>query len=359
MRLQPLILSASLPIHWGRSTIAWASVSVAMATYNGGRFLKEQLDSIAGQSALPLELVISDDGSTDGTLAIAESFSKTAPFPVAIHQNAKNLGYARNFRAAASRCKGELIAFCDQDDRWHPRRLETCLPHFSDPELLLLYHNAMVIDEEGQGNGRLYDLATERLALNLKPIGPWNYCNGLVQIFRSRLREYDDLWDQSISHVTADILSHDRWYFFLAQVLGRVDFLDEALVDYRQHQSNTFGPSQTRPAVERSFFARLRHHGREDILKARAAKARSNILKKLADRVPDSKARLLLLADRYSLLHQRNLRRYHTYCGVDWQWRLASFLSSCRARDYSDWPWGFDRRSVVRDLWSGVIRGQC
>lgn len=330
-----------------------------MATYNGGPFLKEQLDSIARQSVPPLELVISDDRSTDDTLDIAEQFSKTAPFRVEIEQNANNVGYARNFRAAASRCKGDLIAFCDQDDRWHPTRLETCVPHFHDPELLLLYHNAIVIDEEGRAGGKLYDPETERLALSLKPIGPWNYCNGLVQIFRSRLREYDDLWDESFSHVTADILSHDRWYFFLAQVLGRVDFLDQALVDYRQHQSNTFGPSQARPAVERSFFARLRHHGGQDILKARAAKARSSILKNLADRMPEAKPRLQLLADRYSLLQERNLRRYHSYCGVDLRWRLGSFLSSCRAGDYSDWPWGFDRRSVIRDLWSGVIRGQC
>lgn len=330
-----------------------------MATYNGGRFLKEQLDSIASQSVLPVEVVISDDRSTDDTLKVAEQFSKSAPFPVEIRQNAKNLGYARNFRAAVSRCRGELIAFCDQDDRWDPRRLETCVPHFEDPDLLLLYHNALVIDERGQGVGRLYDSETERLALGLKPIGPWNYSNGLVQIFRSTLRKYDDLWDQSFSHVTGDILSHDRWYFFLAQVLGHVEFLDQALVDYRQHQSNTFGPSQARSAVERAFFARVQHHGGQDILKARAAKARSEILRKLADRLPEEGARLQLLADRYSLLHERNLRRYHTYCGVDLQWRMRSFRSSCRAGDYSDWPWGFDRRSVVRDLWSGVIRGQC
>jgi glycosyltransferase involved in cell wall biosynthesis len=67
-----------------------------MATYNGERHIKEQLDSLARQSLLPLELVVTDDGSTDATLAIVADFAQTAPFPVRVHRNVGRLGYVKN-----------------------------------------------------------------------------------------------------------------------------------------------------------------------------------------------------------------------------------------------------------------------
>ncbi len=335
------------------------SVSVAMATYNGGRFLKEQLDSIASQSVLPLEVVISDDCSTDDTLEVAEQFSKAAPFAVRIHRNSSTVGYTRNFRTAVSLCSGELIAFCDQDDWWCPNRLEICLPHFGDPDLQLLYHNALVVDELRRKVGELYKAETENHALSLKPIGPWNYCNGLVQIFRAELRQYDDLWDKSVSHVTARELSHDRWYFFLAQVLGRVEFLDRILIEYRQHGSNTFGAARTRAAVQTRFFSRVSHHGGQDIRSALAADSRARILRMLEERAPGRSSDLLGIAHRYEVLAERNRRRYHAYCGAHFGWRLRSLVRSWTDGDYSGWPWGFDKRSVIRDLWAGVVRARC
>src|SRR6478736_4267246 len=77
------------------------SVSVAMATYNGARHIQQQLDSLAAQSYLPAELVISDDRSEDDTLAIIQDFAESAPFPVALHVNSDRLGYRRNFMKAA------------------------------------------------------------------------------------------------------------------------------------------------------------------------------------------------------------------------------------------------------------------
>src|ERR1700692_1867054 len=103
------------------------SVSVAMATYNGQKFIREQLDSLAAQQHLPSELIITDDASSDKTVAIAEQFAKTAPFTVHIHRHEKRLGYRANFMRAASRCTSELIAFCDQDDIWSPRTLALCI----------------------------------------------------------------------------------------------------------------------------------------------------------------------------------------------------------------------------------------
>jgi glycosyltransferase involved in cell wall biosynthesis len=333
------------------------SVSVAMATYNGAKYLTEQLDSIAAQSALPAELVISDDGSTDETLSIASQFAERSPFPVHVHRNQRTLRYARNFREAARRCRGDLIAFSDQDDWWSPDRLEKCVARFDDPETLLLYHNAWLVDGERRRTGKLYDRETEQRALDLKPLGPWNHSYGLVQIFRSDLRQFDDLWDDSLSHITEpqDILTHDQWYFFLAEALGRVEFLDEPLLEYRQHGSNQVSAEEMRPAVTTRLLARLEHYGDQDLRAAKAAESRSRIMRKIAGRVTAKRERLLEIAGRYDILAERNHRRFRTYSDRGPARRLGNLVSSWSKGDYSDWPWGFDKRSIVRDLWSGVL----
>ena len=97
-----------------------ATVSVVMATYNGAAFIDEQLRSLAAQTVLPSELVVSDDGSTDGTLVHVERFAEVAPFPVLVLRNTEPLGYGENFLRAARLATGDCIALCDQDDVWLP-----------------------------------------------------------------------------------------------------------------------------------------------------------------------------------------------------------------------------------------------
>lgn len=119
------------------------NISIAMATYNGERFIREQLDSIAQQTLLPVELVVTDDGSNDSTLAIIDDFAKTAPFEVKIVRNEKQLGFADNFLKAASFCVGDFIAFCDQDDVWMVNKLERCMQAFHDNAVVLSVHSGL------------------------------------------------------------------------------------------------------------------------------------------------------------------------------------------------------------------------
>ena len=333
------------------------SVSIAMATFNGAVFLAEQLESIGSQSVAPIELIICDDQSTDETQHIAQAFAERSEFPVHIHVNQSRLGYARNFRRAASLCSGELIAFCDQDDWWLPERLEVCTARFEDPQVQLLYHNAWLVDQARRRFGLLYDAKREQCALNLKPVGPWNHSFGLVQIFRSSLRKFDELWNQSVNHVWGlmDILSHDQWYFFLAEGIGRAEFLDRPLVEYRQHGSNLFGAQWVRPAVENRLLRRLAHDGSQDLRLAKAAEARRSILSQMASRMPEKASRLACIAEHYEILSKRSFRRFRTYSAPKISIRLRALITSWREGDYSEWPWGFNRWSVFRDLWSGVV----
>ncbi|HZD75966.1 MAG TPA: glycosyltransferase, partial [Acidobacteriaceae bacterium] len=85
------------------------AISVAMPTYNGERFLREQLDSLVRQTLLPVELVVCDDGSTDSTVEILRRFVTSAPFPVRLYQNDTRLGPGFNFLSALARCAGDLV----------------------------------------------------------------------------------------------------------------------------------------------------------------------------------------------------------------------------------------------------------
>jgi len=98
-------------------------ISIAMAVYNGERFLTEQLESLAHQKRPPDELVVSDNASSDRTVEIAREFGARAPFPVRVLINDTNLGVSRNFERAMRECSGEIIFPCDCDDVWYPEKV--------------------------------------------------------------------------------------------------------------------------------------------------------------------------------------------------------------------------------------------
>jgi len=98
-------------------------LSIALATYNGERYIGEQLDSILRQTRLPDELVVFDDASVDATQAIVLDFARHAPFPVRFQVNSVRLGSTRNFEMAIRACGGDIIFLCDQDDVWYPDKI--------------------------------------------------------------------------------------------------------------------------------------------------------------------------------------------------------------------------------------------
>ncbi|MBV8703630.1 MAG: glycosyltransferase [Acetobacteraceae bacterium] len=232
------------------------SVSIAMATYNGTAFLKDQLASLAAQTRLPAELVITDDCSTDTTLELARDFARAAPFAVRVHQNPARLGYRANFMRAMSLCSGDLIAFCDQDDVWRPHKLATVVPCFDDPDVLLVHHNADMIDAHGAAIGLLRQDAPQPPVAEPLSLGPWFVIPGFTQVFRRAIADMGAAWPTSIDFYTeSQPMAHDQWSVFLCSVLGRIVYLDARLVQYRIHASNTEGWS-TRPVgiVERMRY---------------------------------------------------------------------------------------------------------
>jgi glycosyltransferase involved in cell wall biosynthesis len=332
------------------------TVSIALATYNGEKYLGRQLESLAWQEHAPDELVVCDDRSQDGTIAILRRFAAAAPFPVRIVENEVGLGFRRNFMKAAHLCASEVILFCDQDDVWRPGKVAVMARAFDeDPALLLAYHNASVVDADERGLSVMANPAEEHAALALEMPPPWHFARGLVQGFRRDLLAFDDLWPSTREHFDGEQLGHDRWYFFLALTMGRIRFINEDLLMYRQHGANLFGSDRQLGWMAR-IAERLRHDPPTDVLSATGARSRAAVLRAVRPRIrPDAHPRLDRLAQSYEVLADRLDRRFKTYTRQSLPSRAASLLHSAFVGDYCGNPWGFEPLSILRDAAAGVV----
>lgn len=217
-------------------------ISVAMATYNGQLYLQEQLDSLAAQTVLPAELVVSDDGSTDDTVSLIKAFADAAPFPVRIVDKEKRLGFADNFLHAAGECKHEFIAFCDQDDVWLPMKLETGRDRMLADGSLLALHCLTTTNDALEPTG-VWTQGIESDSV-CRPLQLDPYINGWgnTMLFRRDLvtaipREVRPRQPEAPGRP----LSHDTWIYVLAAALGRVSHITTPLILYRQHENNAMG----------------------------------------------------------------------------------------------------------------------
>jgi glycosyltransferase involved in cell wall biosynthesis len=319
------------------------AISIALATYNGEAYLAEQLESLARQTLLPSELVISDDGSSDRTVEIAQAFADRAPFPVRILPNEKRLGFSDNFMRAVANCRGELIAFCDQDDIWDVAKLATLAPAFDDPEVLLAFHNAVLIDAAGVARGRLYRSGRGVEVSEPLTRHPWLTVPGFLQVFRRELTDcaafhplsYDVNWP-------GQPLTHDRWFYFLASVFGRIAYVGQDLVQYRQHGANVSGVYPDR----RSHLDRLAAGVRFIRAAVSAANNRSQLLSKMRQDLPE---RRRLSADRgaayYEAMRRELEARKAVYVGASYAARGRALFTLLRQGSYGT------SKSVARFTW--------
>lgn len=219
-----------------------STISVAMATYNGGLYLQDQLSTLAAQEWSPLELIITDDGSKDETVPLIKSFALHAPFPVRLEQNSERLGYGRNFLKAASMCKGTHVAFCDQDDIWLPHKLSQVSAVLATQDYDLVAHSAKVVDR-----------SLNWLGVNFPDIdcsGPLNLVDTEDRIFfpgftltvsRSLLQVLESEMDQVANAVDDDNFAHDELICEFASERGKCFVISEPLALYRQHGNNLIG----------------------------------------------------------------------------------------------------------------------
>lgn len=332
------------------------SVSIALATYNGEKYIRRQLQSLASQTYVPAELVITDDGSRDRTLSIARDFAKTAPFPVHVHRNTKRLGFRGNFMKAASLCRSELIAFCDQDDVWYDHKIASCIEPFEDSEMVLVHHNADVVDANGVKKDSLdrYSTAPMALPLSLKMT---DAIPGLTQIFRRELLRYSTLWPHSLDQrFPGEPMAHDQWFLFIASVLGKIGYVNRPLLAYYQHGNNTFGHA-TETTSNRARFA-FHNPAKRIPDRIDALNRRAEILDRIADETDDAKqkSRARQGATMYRRLSSLNAVRESIYRSAS-PLRRSAALATLFLRDGYRSAWGLGRRALVKDALVGVPLG--
>jgi glycosyltransferase involved in cell wall biosynthesis len=223
--------------------MAQLSLSVALCTYNGSRFLSEQLQSIGSQSRLPDELVICDDRSSDNTVAIIKSFALEAPFPLRLEVNPTNLGSTKNFELAISRCHGDVIALSDQDDIWKTDKLAYIERVFlSSASVGAVFSDADVVDEQLNSLGyKLWDRYgfTRKRRRHLvagrafQVLLDQNAVTGATLAFRSWLKEW-------VIPIPACWM-HDAWIAAVTAAISDMSIIEEPLIQYRQHAQNQVG----------------------------------------------------------------------------------------------------------------------
>lgn len=324
-------------------------ISIAMATFRGERYLQEQLESIATQSRLPEELVLTDDSPDAKTIEIAERFANNAPFPVTIVRNERQLGYRANFLKAISLCKGNLIAFCDQDDVWMRNKLERMLRKFADPDVLLAIHAVTVVDKDLKPVDATSSHWSCRGIYPPLTWDPWYLAYGMSMMVRREIFRWIETCEED--------LGHDAFAWFVAGALGKIVGIREQLALYRQHDSNVFGAPQeaTMPAlIRRSTSTGVSHY----LNSARIARGRATRFENVSASAPaDILNRAKLAAAYFRTMAYRLDKRAMLYGTSRRIERFSIFADMLRSGAYRPIAQrGFGRSSLVKDLYLGLVR---
>lgn len=204
-------------------------VSVCIATYNGEKYIKEQLSSILSQIQQDDEVIISDDGSKDNTITIIKSFNDSR---IKIVLNHNRHGADGNFENALKLAKGDIIFMADQDDVWLENKYKITLNALSDCDLV---HSDSIVTDENLKTlyGSFYGMYNNGPGI-LKNIYRSTYF-GSHMAFKKRILDYSFPFPQT------NEIGHDLWIGLVAEMIGKVKFIDDKLLLYRRHADSHGG----------------------------------------------------------------------------------------------------------------------
>ena len=219
-------------------------VDILLATYNGEKYLAEQLDSILNQTYKNFNLIISDDNSKDSTVKILEEYEKKDD-RITVFKQEKNLGVIANFEFLLSKVESDYFMFSDQDDIWNENKIEVSLNRLQETDSDVVFTDLMVVDDKlntlynsywelkGLKNKILKYNSFDALYLN-------NYVTGCTMIMKKEVIAKSLPLPKSTKYVL-----HDYWIALIASQSGKIEFLNEPTIKYRQHKNNRIG-SKTR-----------------------------------------------------------------------------------------------------------------
>lgn len=201
------------------------SISVVMCTYNGGKYLKEQLDSILNQTYPICELLIQDDGSIDNTITILQEYASKYSC-IRLVFNESRLGYNENFRSVLYKAQGKYIALADQDDIWMPDKLAVLADEINGNDMCFSISSYLYPDGHIEKEGKEVNITLERLIF-------YNFVSGHTVLLRREFLQKIPYWSQSVFF--------DWWLAINAATLGRIKLCKQELTLHRIHaDSATF-----------------------------------------------------------------------------------------------------------------------
>ncbi len=300
-------------------------IDILLATYNGECYLDEQIQSLLSQTYSHWRLLIRDDGSTDNTPAIIHSYAEKYPNKIIVIKNsARNLGACGNFGALLEHATGDYVMFCDQDDVWLQRKIESTLrkmmelvDQYGNNIPLLVFTDMQVVDKDLNiiaDSYWKYQAFAPESGNDFSRMLVSNVIIGCTSMMNRKL------WDLAVP-LSGVMLMHDWWAGLVSVALGKNGFIDEPTVLYRQHVLNVVG------ATWKMSFSDI-------INKLMDVKKHRQYLLK-------SQMQARAFADRYGhLLSPVDLKKARIYAGLDsHNWII---------RRYDIFKYGF--------WWSGVLR---
>ena len=236
------------------------TISIALCTCNGERFIAEQLASLTKQTLSPIELVVCDDASDDGTWPLLQQFQHSAPFPVRLYRNVSRLGIGQNFQQAIQLCNGDAIALCDQDDVWLPEKLRLYAKYFENgadavccdaqitnanltPLGYTLWERVTfsALERKIACDGRMLEVVLKHFVIA-----------GATLAFRTELRD-------RVLPIPSNWL-YDAWIVVALASGARLCLVNQCLQLYRQHENNAIG-GQQRPIISKVRNALITSRG--------------------------------------------------------------------------------------------------
>lgn len=317
-------------------------ISVAMCTYNGEKFIGEQLDSILNQTKKVSEIIICDDLSIDGTVGILNDFKERYSNLIKVIINENNLGYVKNFEKAISYCNGDIIFLSDQDDVWMPDKVEKNLKKFyEDNRITCIFTDAIVATETlEESKGKLWNQVRftkekrkefERSG-GLKQLIKRNVATGATMAFKSSMIE-------NIIPIPERVV-HDAWIAFICSLYGKTQIIDEPLILYRQHENQQIGSNI-------NLLAKIKKaSGEKGISILWNCESSEHVLEKLIEykKEHDLNDEMLYLAqDRYDFFYDRLKNRNKSFVC-----KLFFDLNYKNVKRYTKYTFGF--QSIVKDL---------
>ena len=309
------------------------TIDILLATYNGGRYLSEQIQSLFDQTYTRWRLIIRDDGSTDDTLSVIHQFRGKYPDKITLIEDGEvNLGACGNFARLLEHADAEYTMFCDQDDVWLPTKIAVTLgkmgelnTKYGDDVPLLVYTDMQVVDENLSVISKSFwknQVFNPKIGKSLGRLLVSNVATGCTVMINKKLRELS-------VPVPSEAMMHDWWVGLMAVALGKTDYVAEPTILYRQHSMNVVGAKwdiTIKTVLQKIFdFKKLKQINRAHLLK--------------------TQKQALALAARYkTLLPGKEHEKIATYADLD---SRNFFVKRYYIIRYGFWWAGFIRSLVL------------